>query len=132
MIGPPGSPAKAPIPAARPHARQRYCFLPGLWYTNAMWPRIALGALGLLLFRVGAGFFSRVWFVLRQLWHEIVGFLFLVLALAGASTTFREWRAGSGGRILLAAGFTLMMAYFGITSFRSARKVRHQGESRHS
>ncbi len=97
-----------------------------------MWPRLALGAIGLVLARAMSGFFFRLWRVLRQLWHEIIGFLFLVLAMVGASTTLREWYAGSGLRLLLAAGFTVMMAAFGVTSFRLARKVRQEGESRHS
>ncbi len=97
-----------------------------------MWPRIALSALGMMLLRSLAGFFSRLWYLLRQLWHEVIGSLFLVLAFLGASAALREWRAGSSTRVLLAVGFTLMMAYFGVTSFRSARKVRHQSNSRHS
>ncbi len=97
-----------------------------------MWPRIALSALGMMLLRSMAGFFSRLWFLLRQLWHEVIGSLFLVLAFFGASAALREWRAGSGRRVLLAVGFTLMMAYFSVTSFRSARKIRHENNPRHS
>ena len=85
-----------------------------------------------MLARSMSGFFSRLWFVVRQLWHEVIGFLFLVLALLGASAILREWRSGSGTRLLLAAAFTLMMAYFGITSWRHARKVRQENNSRHS
>lgn len=84
----------------------------------------------MLLARHMSGFFARLWHVLRQLWHEVIGFLFLVMAVAGASTTVREWRAGSGTRVLFGLAFTLMMAYFGVTSFRSARKVRHESDSR--
>ena len=84
-----------------------------------------------MLARSFSGFVAHLWFVARQVWHEVIGFLFLVLALFGASAILREWRSGAGTRVLLALAFTLMMAYFGITSFRYARKVRQQGDSRH-
>ncbi len=96
-----------------------------------MWPRLALGAIGLLLVRLGAKFFSRALFVLRQVWHEAIGFLFFVLAVVGISTTIREWHAGFGHGVLLALIFTVMNVWFGITSFRSARKARQEGQSRH-
>ena len=96
-----------------------------------MWPRVALGTIGLLLVRASAGFLSRAWFLLRQVWHEVMGFVFLALAALGASTTVREWHAGFGSSLLLAIGFTVMMVCFGIASFRSARKVRQEGQSRH-
>jgi len=97
-----------------------------------MWPRIVLGAIGVFAWKLGSGFFTRVWLLLRQLWHEVIGFLFLALAFAGASTMLREWRSGTNSRLLLAAGFTVMMAYFGLTSFRSARKVRPPDQTQQS
>lgn len=97
-----------------------------------MWGRLALGAVAVFLAKAFSGFFTRLWFVLRQLWHEVIGFVFLVLAVWGASTTIREYRAGGGSRLLFAAGFTLMTAYFGVTSFRNARRVRPPGETPHS
>lgn len=96
-----------------------------------MWPRIAFGAIGVLVMRVGAKFFTRLWFVLRQLWHEVMGCLFVVISAGGASTAVREWKAGRTRGVALAAGFTLMFAYFGITSFLHARRVRQQAASRH-
>lgn len=94
-----------------------------------MWPRIALGAIGVLVMRVGAKFFTRLWCVLRQLWHEVMGCLFIAIAAAGASTAVREWKAGRTRGVALAAAFTLMFAYFGITSFLHARRVRQQAAS---
>lgn len=94
-----------------------------------MWPRIAIGTVGALLWRFGGTFFSRLWFVARQLWHEVIGSVFVVLAFAGGSTALREWtRYGLGARFALAGCFTLTMLYFGVTSFRSARKVRESGQ----
>jgi len=90
-----------------------------------MWPRIALGTLGAVAWRYGGPFFARLWFLARQLWHEVIGTVFAALAFAGASTTLREWSLyGFGKRFLVAVAFTVMMIYFGITSFLSARKVR--------
>ena len=90
-----------------------------------MWPRLAASALALALAHSFSAFFKRLWLVAQQLWHEIFAFLFLVLALAGASTVVREWRAGMSIRVPLALGFTVMMAWFGFTSLRSARRIRH-------
>ncbi len=98
-----------------------------------MWPRIALGTLGAVLFRYGGPFLSRAWFLARQLWHEVMGSLFAFLALGGASTAVREWtRYGFGKRFALAFCFTVMMLYFGVTSFLDARKVRASGGPRRS
>lgn len=95
-----------------------------------MWPRITIAAISAFLLKYGSGFFSRLWFLLRQLWHEVIGSVFAVLAFGGGSTMLREWnREGFGTRFLLAAAFTLMMLYFGFTSFRSARRVRQSSRS---
>ncbi|MCI0402964.1 MAG: hypothetical protein L0212_05500 [Acidobacteria bacterium] len=64
---------------------------------------------------------------LHSLWLEVTGFFFAVFAALGAAASWREYRdyvaAGTGpGRLLLALLFTLMFAWFGITSFRRARQ----------
>ncbi len=66
---------------------------------------------------------------LRSLWLEITGFFFLVFAALGAAACWREYReytaADSGPeRLVLTLLFTLMFAWFAITSFRRARKSR--------
>ena len=66
--------------------------------------------------------------VIGQLWLEVTGFVFVAFAVAGLVGTVREYgvrHAGrvSGSRVAAAAGFTLMFAWFGISSFlRSRRK----------
>jgi len=66
--------------------------------------------------------------VLRQLWLEVTGFVFLVFASIGGVALVREYSAyhagkGNGGRMAAAAGFSLMFSWFGVTSFwRSRRK----------
>jgi hypothetical protein len=68
------------------------------------------------------------WFhALGQLWLEVTGFVFLVLAGIGGLAFFREYsRFNAGhsrpGRVILAAGFTLLFTWFGVTSFWRVRK----------
>jgi hypothetical protein len=65
---------------------------------------------------------------LRVLWHEIIGFIFIVLAVIFGSSAFRNYRLIQSQEISilrLAVSFflPLLMAYFGITSFLRARKI---------
>ncbi|HVN09280.1 MAG TPA: hypothetical protein VMV61_09920 [Patescibacteria group bacterium] len=84
------------------------------------------------LWRALQAFLQTVWRVLRQLFHEVAGAAFLLLAVSGAISTWRYWKLrppdshGPAGlwSIALAAAFTLMMAAFSVASFRSARRVR--------
>jgi hypothetical protein len=69
--------------------------------------------------------FSRVG---RQLWLEVTGFTFLMLAVIGGIAGFREYakyqagRASGPGRVILAACFTIMFVWFGVSSFWRVRK----------
>lgn len=65
--------------------------------------------------------------VLRQLWLEVTGFVFLAFAGIGAVATVKEYAAYHAGKSTpskVAAGvaFTLMFAWFGLSSFFRARK----------
>ena len=65
---------------------------------------------------------------LRVLWHEIIGFIFIVLAVIFGSSAIRNFRllqSEEVSMLRLAASFFLpiLMAYFGITSFLRARKA---------
>ena len=76
--------------------------------------------------RATVGHFAAV---LRQLWHEITGFIFLAFAVFGAGAVVKEYLAyhagGSGlNRVELAAAFTLVFGWFGVSSFWRARKPR--------
>jgi hypothetical protein len=69
--------------------------------------------------RTTATHFGRV---LRQLWLEVTGFVFLALAVIGAGSLFREYaryQAGqtSSGRVWVAIVFTLTFGWFGVSSF---------------
>ena len=64
---------------------------------------------------------------LHQLFLEMTGFVFLMLAVIGGGAFFREYakyRAQQApvGRVWLAVGFTTVFAYFGISSFWRARR----------
>jgi hypothetical protein len=65
---------------------------------------------------------------LHILWNEMIGFLFLVFAVVPIPRTWRTWReyqqTGEGlFNIALSVVFILIMAGFGIGSFRRARKI---------
>lgn len=61
--------------------------------------------------------------VLHQLWLEVTGFTFLVLAGIGALAGFREYgkyqagHAAGPGKLILAVCFTVTFAWFGVSSF---------------
>ncbi len=63
---------------------------------------------------------------LHGLWLEITGFFFLVFAALGAVALWRESQApqANSTRLFLTSAFTLMFAWFGVTSFRRARQKR--------
>ncbi len=66
---------------------------------------------------------------LRVLWNEIIGFFFVVLAVWFGSSAIRAIREvndsdpGSFFRALLASGFALLLAAFGVSSFWRARRI---------
>ena len=68
--------------------------------------------------------FGRFWLALRQLFHELVGAVFAVLALAWAQSAIRAWTR-DGARWLVATAFVVaaVMAVFSFTSFRRARRL---------
>jgi hypothetical protein len=71
--------------------------------------------------------FSHFAEVMRQLWHEVTGFVFLAFAVIGGAALVKEYSAYHAGKttsskLAAAAGFTVMFAWFGISSFVRARK----------
>jgi len=65
---------------------------------------------------------------LHILWNEIIGFIFIVLAVWSVPSVVRNWRhfgqeGGSPFRLIVSVLFTLIMAYFGLSSFLRARKI---------
>ncbi len=70
-------------------------------------------------------FLQGVWRAIRQLFHEVTGAFFVIFTAIGAVGIWREWHGGGRGWVLgVSLGFTLMMGFFALTSFRNARRVR--------
>ncbi len=64
----------------------------------------------------------------RTLWHEVIGAMFLALAaipIPSGIKTIREWDSSGGSilRLALTIAFVTIMAGYGISSFRRARKI---------
>jgi len=82
-----------------------------------------------------SGVAGRLTRILHQLFLEVTGFVFLVLASIGGFALQREYakyRAGTvgGGKLLLATGFLLLFAWFGLSSFWRARRRAGAREGR--
>ena len=69
---------------------------------------------------------SSVGGVLRRLWHEITGFLFICLAVIGGAEVWRKWNTHETEKLAVAGAFAVMFGYFGISSFFRARKAHHK------
>jgi len=68
--------------------------------------------------------FRRLWRVLKQLFHELIGAAFAVLALAWLNALLRAWtRDVAHWLIALAAAVVAVFVFFAVTSFRKARKL---------
>jgi len=94
-----------------------------------MWKRVAA--------RHGAQFVKHVVPAVvkpaRVLWHEVIGFVFLCIGIIFGFKVFRLYGAYSSAgtaesgeafvRLAFAVPLTLMMLYFGVTSFLRARKI---------
>jgi hypothetical protein len=71
------------------------------------------------------GFFRALWRAARQVFHETIGAVFFLVALIWANGALRYWRQGAHHwEWRTSAGMALMMALFGLASFRAARRVR--------
>jgi uncharacterized protein YacL len=65
---------------------------------------------------------------LRVLWHEVIGFIFIVLAVMFGSSAIRNYRLLQSEeisilRMIVSFFLPVLMAYFGITSFLRARRI---------
>ena len=65
---------------------------------------------------------------LHALWNQLIGFLFLVLAVSPLPSAIRALRHYSGDsdnlfRLVLSFAFAGLMTYFGITSLLRARRI---------
>ena len=90
-------------------------------YYNLSMPANMLPA----LWRSAAVTFRALSRVARQVFHEFAGAMFMIFAGFGALAAWRQWKTRP---VLWLIGFAivyvLMMAIFGLVSFRRARRVR--------
>ena len=70
------------------------------------------------------GGFRRLWRALRQLFHEIVGAVFAVLALGWLNTALRAWTTDAARWLIaIPVAVALLFVFFAVTSFRKARRL---------
>jgi glycerol uptake facilitator-like aquaporin len=68
--------------------------------------------------------FHRFWRAMKQLFHEVIGAAFVVLALGWLNAAFRAWsRDVAPWLIGVAVAVALLFVFFAVTSFRRARKL---------
>jgi len=73
----------------------------------------------------GRSFLRVFWRAAREVFHEVTGALFFVLALAAVQAAWRSWERGAGRWLVgMTAGYALLMICFGVWSFRDSRRVR--------
>jgi len=66
-----------------------------------------------------------LWKAARELFHEVTGAVFFILAFAALSASWRAWHNGAVRWLVgLSAGYALLMILFGVLSFRDSRRVR--------
>jgi hypothetical protein len=64
----------------------------------------------------------------HTLWHEVIGFLFIVLAISAVPTSYKAIKKFDGSisaflTLGMCAFFILLMGGYGISSFLRARKI---------
>jgi hypothetical protein len=69
--------------------------------------------------------FRRVWRTLKQLFYEVTGALFAILAFAWLNATFRAWTTRDVAHWLMAMPLSVaaLFLFFAISSFRKARNL---------
>ena len=76
-------------------------------------------------FAAARNFLRVLWRVTRELFHEVTGALFFVVAAAALESTWRSWHRGAGHVLLgLSIGYALLMVLLGVLCFRDSRRVR--------
>jgi hypothetical protein len=66
-----------------------------------------------------------LWRAARELFHEVTGAVFFILAVAALQASWRAWHNGAGRWLAgMSAGYAVLMIFFGVLSFRDSRRVR--------
>jgi cell division protein FtsW (lipid II flippase) len=67
--------------------------------------------------------FQRLWRVVRQLFHEVIGAIFAVLAFAWLNSALRSWNQDvAHWLIAVAIAVAAIFIFFAVSSFRQARR----------
>jgi hypothetical protein len=69
--------------------------------------------------------FRRLWRTLQQLFYEVTGALFGILACAWLNATLRAWTTRDVAHWLMAIPLSVaaLFIFFAVTSFRKARRL---------
>ena len=66
-----------------------------------------------------------LWRAARELFHEVTGTLFFMIAVSSLNSAWRAWHRGARQWLVgVSAGFAVLMIMFGVMSFRDSRRVR--------
>jgi uncharacterized membrane protein len=77
------------------------------------------------LFAAARNFFRVLWKAARELFHEVTGTLFFLIALSAIQSAWRAWHRGAGQWLVaVGAAYAVLMILFGVLSFRDSRRVR--------
>jgi hypothetical protein len=76
-------------------------------------------------FSAARGFLRALWRAARELFHEVTGALFFLMAISAAQACWRAWHRGAGHWLTgVTGGYALLMIVFGVLCFRDSRRVR--------
>jgi hypothetical protein len=68
--------------------------------------------------------FSRLWRTVKQIFHEVTGAMFAVLAFGWLNSAFRAWtRDVAYWLVALAVGVAGIFVLFAVSSFRRSRRL---------
>jgi hypothetical protein len=66
----------------------------------------------------------RLWRTIRQVFHEVMGAIFAILALGWFNSAFRAWtRDAAHWLIIVVIAFAGIFLYFAVSSFRRSRQL---------
>jgi hypothetical protein len=71
------------------------------------------------------GGFRRLWRAIKQLFHEVIGAIFAILAFSWFARAFRAWSGGDVARWLVTVALVMAVIFtlYAISSFRRSRKI---------
>jgi hypothetical protein len=68
--------------------------------------------------------FRRLWRTIKQIFHEVMGAVFAVLAFGWLNSAFRAWtRDVAHWLILVSVAVAALFVFFSVSSFRRSRQL---------